>query len=134
MVLNEQKKPRFKRTNRGESVEHRLLKQISSKNLEANGYRVKKEQRIGNSVVDVLAQDDARVTIVEYEAFRKYQKKNLQTRYREALLSFPNVPNLKRILCIPHVIDIEEIWVADVNSGILRRYSPLKRSGDESHF
>lgn len=108
---------------RGESVEHKLLKAISKRALEARGYNVQTEGRVGNSTVDVLAKNEDHVTVVECEAFRDRQKRDLKTRFGKALLSFPSV---KRVLCIPKFVELEEIWVVDPNSGYLTCYFPLK--------
>lgn len=108
---------------RGESLEHRLLKVISTRALEAEGYNVKNEERIGNSTIDVLGKNGNHVVIIECEAFRTCQKKNLKMRFKEALFSFPR---LKRVLCIPKFVEFDEIWAVDIDSGILTRYDTNK--------
>jgi len=117
------KEPQAEHVNRGESIEHRLLKVISTRALEAEGYNVQNEERIGNSIVDVLGENGTHVVIIECEAFRGYQKRNLKMRFKEALLSFPQ---LKRILCIPKFVEFDEIWAVDVGSGILTCYAISK--------
>lgn len=114
--------------NRGESIEHKLLKVVSTRALEAEGYKVQNEERIGNSTVDILGKKGNRVVMIECEAFREYQKRNLKMRFKEALLSFSQ---LRRILCIPRFVEFNEIWAVDVDSGILTRYVINKIVGGE---
>jgi len=122
------KEPQAGYAKRGESIEHRLLKVISTRALEAEGYNVQNEERIGNSIVDVVGKNRTHVVMIECEAFRGYQKRNLKMRFKEALLSFPQ---LKRILCIPKFVKFDEIWAIDVDSGILTRYVMNKIVGGE---
>ncbi len=110
--------------NRGESTEHRLLKIVSKRALEAQGYDVQIEDRVGDSIIDVVAKNEDHVAIVECEALRNHQRRNLKTRFKEALLSFPRI---KRVLCIPRFVDLEEIWVVDLGSGDLMCYLPQRR-------
>jgi hypothetical protein len=117
------KKSQAKHANHGESIEHRLLKVISSRALEAEGYAVQMEERVDDSFIDVLGKNGTQVSVVECEALRERQKRNLRTRFKKILLSFPN---LKRILCIPKIVEFDEIWVVDVNSGSLTRYNPIR--------
>lgn len=122
-------KPKTGHVNRGESIEHRLLKVISTRALEAEGYNVLNEERIGNSTVDVLGKNRTHVVMIECEAFRGHQKRNLKMRFKEALLSFPQ---LRRILCIPKFVEFDEIWAIDVNSGSLTRYNPIIKVKDNA--
>ena len=66
-----------------------------------------------------FGENEGAVTVVECEAFRERQKKNLEERFKETLILFPSV---KRILCIPQIVELEEIWVVDINSGKLIQY------------
>jgi hypothetical protein len=88
------------------------------------GYDVHTEARVGGSIVDVLGKNENHIVIVECEAFREHQKRNLKARFREALFSFPRV---KRILCMPQFVNLEEIWMIDPDSGKLIRYLSEKR-------
>ena len=118
-----------KRIKRGESIEHKLLKIISSRALEAEGYTVQMEERVDDSFIDVLAKNGIQVSVVECEALRECQKRNLRARFKRALLSFHS---LKRILCIPKIVELDEIWVVDVNSGNLTRYNPITKVKDNA--